>query len=196
MNYSDNEILINSLKEGEEKAYVYLVDHFSHRLFAYALTLTNDRYAAQDILQNVLLKTWDNKHKINISSSLENYLFKSIYNEFINQYKKKQSTMLLENVYFKTLEKVVEIQDENSLNKIIERVKVEIDKLPPKCKEVFLLSRKEGLTNIEIANYLNVSNKNVEAHITKAFSILRKTLGEKMDGILFLLFGTMRKIKI
>jgi len=68
-----------------------------------------------------------------------------------------------------------------------------LSNLPPKCKRIFLLSKQEGLTNIEIAEYLNVSIKSVEAHITKAFSNLRKTGGDKMNGILFLLFGTDKK---
>ncbi|WP_445732805.1 RNA polymerase sigma factor [Mariniflexile sp.] len=191
-NYSDQKTLIETLKKGEEKAFVYLVDHYSQRLYAYALTLTNDQVIAQDILQNVFLKTWENKHKINISTSLTNYLFRSIYNEFINQYKKKRSTMILEQKYFKVLDKVIEIQDDNSLAKIIERVNSEIHKLPPRCKEVFILSRKEGLTNIEIAEYKKISIKSVEAHITKAFSILRKTLGNKTNSILFLLFGVQK----
>mgnify|MGYP003683409753 FL=1 len=46
-------------------------------------------------------------------------------------------------------------------------VKNEIENLPPKCKQTFLLSKQEGLTNIEIAEYLNVSIKSVEAHIKK-----------------------------
>ncbi|HAT75662.1 MAG TPA: RNA polymerase sigma-70 factor, partial [Flavobacterium sp.] len=54
---------------------------------------------------------------------------------------------------------------------------------PPKCKQTFILSRQDGLTNIEIAEFLNVSIKSVEAHITKAFSILRKTVGDKMNSI-------------
>ena len=53
-----------------------------------------------------------------------------------------------------------------------------------------MLSKQEGLTNIEIAEHLNVSIKSVEAHITKAFSILRKSIGDKMNEFLFLLFGT------
>ncbi len=70
---------------------------------------------------------------------------------------------------------------------------MEIQNLPPKCKQTFLLSKQEGLTNVEIAEYLNVSIKSVEAHITKVFSILRKSIGDKMHGILFLLFGVNRK---
>ncbi|WP_243456827.1 sigma factor-like helix-turn-helix DNA-binding protein [Polaribacter batillariae] len=78
--------------------------------------------------------------------------------------------------------------EENSLEKLILLVKKEIENLPPKCKKTFVLSKQEGLTNIEIAEYLNISIKSVEAHITKAFSILRKTLGNKTNGVLFLLF--------
>lgn len=64
-----------------------------------------------------------------------------------------------------------------------------------KCKQIFILSKQDGLTNIEIAEYLNISNKSVEAHITKAFSILRKTAGEKLNGILFLLFRDFKASK-
>lgn len=187
-NYSDQNILIDSLKRGEEKAFVYLVDKYSQRLFAYARSLCNDSDNAQDILQNVFLKTWKNRYKIFITTSLENYLFRSIYNEFINQYKKNSSTIILEKKYFKALEKAVENDDENSFTEIIEILTTEINKLPSKCKEVFILSRKDGLTNIEIAKYLNVSIKTVEAHLTKAFSILRKNLGDKIKIYLILLF--------
>ena len=67
-------------------------------------------------------------------------------------------------------------------------VKREIENLPPKCKRTFLLSKQEGLSNIEIAAHLNVSIKSVEAHITKAYAILRKKVGTKIHNVLFLLF--------
>lgn len=188
MNYNDQTILLNALRKGEEKAFIFLVDQYSQRLFSYALSLTNNEIMAQDILQNVFLKTWEKRKKINITSSLQNYLFKSIHNEFLNQYKRNRSKMILEQKYFETLNKTVRTYDDISFVEAIEKIKVEIKNLPPKCREVFILSRKEGLTNIEIANYLNISNKTVEAHVTKAFSILRKKLGDKIETILFLTF--------
>ncbi|MDO5968750.1 RNA polymerase sigma-70 factor [Flavivirga aquimarina] len=188
MNYKNEKLLIEHLKKGEQKAFIYIVDNYNQRLFGYALSLTNDLAMAQDIIQNVFLRTWERRKKIDIKTSLQNYLFKSVHNEFLNQYKKNQSAMLLEQKYFDALEKTTESYENNIFEKIIERVKKEIETLPPKCKEVFLLSRKDGLTNIEISDYLNISIKTVEAHITKAFSILRKTFSEKVDGILFLLF--------
>ena len=65
----------------------------------------------------------------------------------------------------------------------------EINNLPPKCQKVFILSKKEGLTNIEISEHLNISIKTVEAQITKAFGILRERLGKKYDMLLFIFFG-------
>ncbi len=190
MDFDNTEILIDRLRNGEEKAFIYLVDWYNHRLFGYALTLTNDHALAEDILQNVFLRTWEQRKKLHITSSLQNYLFKSVYNEFINQYKKKRSTMILEQKFFEGLEKAVVTHDDSSLEKVIARITSEIQELPPKCKEVFLLSRKEGLTNLEIAHHLNVSIKTVEAQITRAFKILRDRLDVKYETVLFFLLKT------
>ena len=193
MNYDDDNVLIEQLQKGDEKAYIYLVDAYNKRLFGYALTLTNDHAEAEDILQNVFLKAWKRRKKIGIKSSLRNYLFKSVYNEFINQYKKKRSTMILEQKYFASLEKAVNLHDDQSLENILTRITLEIQNLPPKCREVFILSKKEGLTNMEISEYLNVSIKTVEAQITKAFGILRERLGEKYKSILLIILGKNKK---
>ncbi|MEO1486389.1 MAG: RNA polymerase sigma-70 factor [Bacteroidota bacterium] len=195
MSYLNQTILIEHLSKGKEEAFIYLVDSYNERLYAYALTLSRDEAMAQDIIQNVFLRTWEKRKKINITSSLQNYLFKSVRNEFLNLYKKKKNTMPLEQRYFESLEKVTSDHDEHSFKKAMDRITSEIQNLPPKCKEVFLLSRKEGLTNIEISVYLKISTKTVEAHITKAFSILREKLGDKLESILFMLFGFQRTLK-
>lgn len=188
MHYKDQNDLIEAIKQGEESAFIYALETYNKPLFAYALTLTNDEPMAQDILQNVFLKIWEQREKINIKRSLQNFLFKSVYHEFINQYKKNKSYLLLEQKYYDALDKVVTEENDTFFKRAIDCITSEIQNLPPKCKEVFLLSRKEGLTNIEIAEYLDTSIKSVEAHITKAFKILRKTVDAKMQDILYFLF--------
>ncbi len=187
--YTDEFVLVEHLKMGRSEAFHYLVDIYSRPLFAYALSLSNDKAMAQDIVQNVFMRAWEKRKRITINSSIKNYLFKSTYNEFLNQYGKNRSKRLLERKYAEFLEKTAERLDENNMDQILKEIAEGIQKLPPKCREVFIMSRTEGLTNTEISDYLNISIKTVEAHITKAFSLLRKSLGTKMEGILFLLFG-------
>lgn len=177
------------LKKDVSKAYTYLVDKYHHKLCVYALGLTNNHDAAEDIVQNVFIRVWKKRDNLKTDFSIQGFLYKSVYNEFIDDYRKQKFVLPLEKKYIDELTTLIEEEDQNSLEKLINLVKLEIQNLPPKCKEIFLLSKKEGLTNIEISEYKNISIKSVEAHITKAFSILREKVGGKMDGILFLLFG-------
>jgi len=186
---SNNRFLIESLKKGDSKAYTYLVDKYHHKLCVYALGLTNNHDAAEDIVQNVFIRVWKKRDNLKTDFSIQGFLYKSVYNEFIDDYRKQKFVLPLEKKYIDELTTLIEEEDQNSLEKLINLVKLEIQNLPPKCKEIFLLSKENGLTNIEISEYKNISIKSVEAHITKAFSILREKVGGKMDGILFLLFG-------
>jgi RNA polymerase sigma-70 factor (family 1) len=180
---------ISSLKRGDSKGYHFLVTSYHQKLCVYANSLTNNPHLAEDIVQNVFMSIWKNRNKLKEEFVIKSYLYKSVYNEFIDQYRKNKKVLVLDKKYIDALTYIVEEEDEKSLEKLIYIVKKEIDKLPPKCKQTFLLSKEEGLTNLEISEYLNISIKSVEAHITKAFSVLRKSIGNKVNGILFLLFG-------
>jgi RNA polymerase sigma-70 factor (ECF subfamily) len=102
----------------------------------------------------------------------------------------------LEKSYYDALNGIVQEEDSEAFQRVLNAVNKEIQNLPPKCKEVFILSKKEGLTNIEIAEHLDVSIKTVEAQITKAFSILRTSLEEKVKSVLFLLFSAKKKFRL
>ncbi|WP_291865538.1 sigma-70 family RNA polymerase sigma factor [Maribacter sp.] len=194
MNFNHNSTLIKSLKKGDEKAYTFLLQKYHRGLQAYALTLVNDQALAKDIVQNVFLKTWEFRKKLNDKFSVKNFLYKSVYNEFINTYKRNKSSQLLQLKYYNALTEVVEELDEKKVEKMINTVTCEIENLPPKCKQIFYLSKKEGLTNVEISAYLSISTKTVEAQITKAFRILRSKLENKMEIILFYLYNrTLQK---
>ncbi|WP_422080752.1 RNA polymerase sigma factor [Ulvibacterium sp.] len=189
INYINEITFVKGLKKGDSKAYTYLVETYHHKLCTYAFGLIGDYDLSQDIVQNVFMKIWRQRKKLKDDIDLTNYLYKSVYNGFIDQYRKKRPVFSLEKVHIDSLKVFVQEDSENSMERLIVHVKKEIENLPPKCKQAFLLSKQEGLTNIEIAEYLNISTKSVEGHITKAFSILRKTLDAKMNGIFLLLFG-------
>ncbi|ASO06463.1 MULTISPECIES: RNA polymerase sigma factor [Flavobacteriaceae] len=191
--FENQTTLIEDLKKGNENAYVYLVEHYHNRLCVYANSLIRDDLMAEDIVQNVFVQVWEKRHKLKHDFSLENYLYKSVHNKFIDQYRKGKAVMALERKYIEALELAVEEKDEMQEQKILGILFDAIHELPPKCKQIFLLSKKEGLTNMEISEYLNVSKKTVEGQITKAFGILREKLGRKYEVIMLIVFGSETK---
>lgn len=186
--FINNSSLIESLKKGDEKAYAYLVKNYHRPLFVYAISLTNDHAQSEDITQTVFLKTWEFRKKLNSNYSIKSFLYKSIYNEFVNQYHKNKAISALEKLYIEGLQTSIEEENKELLDKKIALLTKGIKNLPRKCKNIFLLSKKEGLTNIEIAEHLNISIKTVEGQITKAYNLLRQSIGTKIKGILFLLY--------
>ena len=183
-----NQQLAQRLILGDCKAYDYLMNSYYQRLCVYAQSLCNDHNMAEDIVQNVFVKVWDKRKKINPDLSIKSYLYKSVYNEFINQYRKNKPVIFLEKKYFEAIDLVVDIEPEE-LESLIILMNIEIENLPSKCKEIFLMNKKEGLTHTEISEYLDISLKTVEGHITRAFKILNEKLGSKVEAVLFLLFN-------
>lgn len=187
--YDDNATLIQCLKKGDQKAYTYIIDHYFEKLCVYAYNLSRNKAIAEDTVQNCLLKIWEKRAQLDDTLSLKSYLFKVVYNEFIDIYRRNKSVSALEEKYQKTVDSFIIEQDDESFQNAVNAVRKEIDKLPEKCKVIFLLSKKEGLTNLEIAEHLGISIKTVEAQITKAFTILRELFKDKLTHILFTLFG-------
>lgn len=175
-NFLDEVQLIKALTDGKKEAFQYVVEQYHQKLCAYAHTLCQDENQAQDIVQNVFLKLWVQKDKIYLVKRLSSFLYKSVYNEFIDQYRQTKKVLPLEKKHIDMLSDWLENEDDKKLNKLIHLVEHEIQQLPKKCKHVFLLSKKEGLTHIEIAEYLQISVKSVEAHITNAYKLLKSKI--------------------
>ena len=187
LNFENNIFLAEQLRLGNSKAYDFLMDSLYKSLCSYAYTLTHDHGKAEDVVQNVFVEIWINRKKINPDFSVKNYLYKSVYNEFIDQYRKKKPVIYLEKKYLEAIDMVVEKEQEN-LDELIKLVDKEINNLPLKCKRIFLLNKKNGLTHVEISEHLNISIKTVEGHMTRAFKILGNKLEDKIKTIFFLLF--------
>ncbi len=180
-------LFVEKLKKGDYNAYTLLMNNYYKNLCGYANLFTKDPSKSEDIVQNVFVKLWIYRKKIDPNIPIKRYLHKSVYNEFIDQYRKNKSVISLEEKHLKAINTII---DDNSfdIEKLMTRVNNEIEKLPEKCKKVFILNKKEGLTHDEIAEYLQISKKTVEGHITRAFKILNQKLGKKIKSILIILF--------
>ncbi|AXP82046.1 ECF RNA polymerase sigma factor SigW [Mariniflexile rhizosphaerae] len=193
--FSSQEKFIAHLKKGDSTAYSYLVELYYKKLCDYASNLARDNFKSEDIVQNVIVRMWQNRKNLNHNVSIKNYLYKSVYNEFVDQYRKDIAVTTLEKKYVQGLDFVFEAQDEEETKRLITLIEREIEQLPQKCKETFLLNKKEGLTYIEIAEFNKVSVNTVEKQMGKALFILRKKMKEKAYYFFFMLFG-LNKLKI
>lgn len=191
--YSNNEVLIENLKKGKEDAFVNLMNAYHDKLCIYATGLTKDHYTAQDIVQNIFIRVWEQRKKLNPSYNLNNFLHKSIYNEFIDHYRKIKLLTPLEEEHINQLKTIVSEHKASEIDRLVKLVKQEIENLPPKCKSVFTMAKLEGLTYTEIAEHQKITVRTVEMHMSRAFDIIRKKIGNKTDTILFLLFGMFFK---
>lgn len=145
----------------------------------YAYTIIPNRVQVKDVVQDVFMHMWEKRESLHVDGDLKSYLFKSTYYkciEKIRQHKAQQRLVAAkksDDLYHETSLNFLDIS-ENYLLK--ERINNSVRQLPPKCQEVFLLSRKNGLTYEEIANSLGISKKTVENHVMKALDFLRKNL--------------------
>ena len=165
---------INKLQKGDETAFKELVEKYSDALFGYALTLSGNHHTANDIVQEVFINTFEFRKKLNHKFSIESFLYKSTYNKFIDLYYKKKSRSKLHEQYRLILNQLLIKPEENRL--MLEKMRREIENLPKKIKEIFVLSKTNGYTNLEISETLGISIKTVESNITKAYKILKKKL--------------------
>ncbi|MEN8249352.1 MAG: RNA polymerase sigma-70 factor [Bacteroidota bacterium] len=153
-----------------------MFDTYYSPLCIYVKKLAGDIPAVEDIVQDVLINIWIKRDELNINRSLKNYLYKSVHNGFLQHIRKEkiEFTELDKLKYSILIEKNL-TEDEPEDNSVkIKEINSAIEKLPPKCKKAFKLSRFENLKYKEIAANMNISQKTVEIHISKALAILRK----------------------
>jgi len=84
--------LIKGIKNGDSKAYSFMVDHYHNKLCVYAYHLTNDKDISKDIVQNVFVNIWTIRQKLKDEFAVKSYLYRSVYNEFLNQERSTSGT--------------------------------------------------------------------------------------------------------
>ena len=187
MQLKDDKEYVECLKKDDFIAFDALFHKYSRSLYAFALSITRDSFASEEITQLVFLKVWEKRAQINEHLSFKSFLFSVAYNETISwlRMEKSQKRRITEFVNFarsetNETEQTVEFR---SIDEIAHQL---IQEMPEKRKEIFKLSREQGFSNKEIANKLGISIKTVENQITSSLKYLREKLGKHdIIGLLF-----------
>lgn len=170
--------LIEKLRQGDILAYEHLFDKYYDWLCNYIFRLSGDRNMSKDIVQDVMVRLWEKKGQITIKGSLKGYLFKSCYNQFLQQLRKEKKQLdLLNKIRLDTINDSYFEQKEDETHLKSPQLKLEelIDKLPPRCKEIFIMNKLERRKYREIAVDMGISIKTVENQMSKALRIIRET---------------------
>lgn len=176
---SDKEY-VERLKMGDLSAFDALFHKYSEMLYAFALSITRNQYAAEDITQLVFMKVWEKRAQIKEHLSFKSFLFSVAYHETISLLRKEKSEKRRINEYLHfSISQTNETEQSVEFKNIQDIANQVIDQMPEKRKSIFRLSRDQGYTNKEISEKLNISIKTVENQMTSALSSLRQKLGRQ-----------------
>ena len=182
--------LVRKLRDGDSSAFDLLFEQYGGKLFYFVNKYLNVREESEEIVQDVFLNLWKHKKEIRSEEAFKSYLYKIALNNIRNYFIKKQvqekHKQLIAQKYL--IENDSDI-DESDYEFVIKQVDQLIEQLPKKRREIFLLSRKEGLDISEIAEYLGISESTVKNQISSAIAFLK---GEaKKRGLSSLLYLTL-----
>ncbi|MEQ7799866.1 RNA polymerase sigma-70 factor [Pedobacter sp. ASV1-7] len=175
--YEDDELL-DLLRQNSQVALKHIYNKYWKRLYLSAYSILREDAAAQDIVQDVLLQLWIRRNESSIMV-LKPYLFTAIRYKVLTHIRAASSRKIfLEPGELELLAGKEEMYDklnESDINNLLDK---SISELPERCRQIFVMSRKEYLGNKEIAEKLNITVKAVEAQITLALKQLRISMGD------------------
>ena len=173
MQVIDNQIF-TAVKTGDERAYEQLFRAFYPRLCAFAATFVSDRDEAEEIVQTMFVKIWEQRETLDITTSVQAYLFRAVRNASFNHLKKMQRQDAYKAQNLEHIDQNPSVQPDHATHAdLTERIERAISELPEQCRLIFKMSRFEELKYREIADALGISPKTVENQMGKALKVLR-----------------------
>ena len=191
---SDKE-LSTLLVTGDEKAFKIVFDRHYQQLLRFSVSYTNDIYAAENIVQESFILLWENKLELDADSNLHAFLIKVVKLKTWNYVEKQRRRAAIERNLYNDLVRELDLKlytldsvNTSSLyiSEIEHIIQDSLQTLPEQTQTIFKLSRQEYLSNKEIAGKINLSEKTVEYHITKALKLLRTELSDYLKILLML----------
>lgn len=181
---TDNE-LIEKLRIGDVEAFDQVYQRYAGKLYAFSLKYLKSKEEAEELVQSVFLKVWENQKNLKKNTSFKSYLFTIAYNEICNLFRRrKYQHNFITKIGTENPEASGETEDQIEFQFVLEQVDQIIARLPEKQKAVFLKSRQEGKSTKEIADELGLSPGTVDNYISESLKFIRSNLKDKHFSIL------------
>ena len=186
----DDTELVECLQKGDVEAFDLIYEKYSGKLYAFGLKYRRSTAEAEELVQSVFLKLWENHKNLKTESSFKSYLFTIAYNDLCKLFRKwNYQQKFISDTLYENSQSSTEIEDGIDYRSILERVQQIVDLLPVKQRTIFLKSRQEGKSTREIAEEVGLSPGTVDNYISEALKFIRRRLGK--EGLPVLLFVSL-----
>ena len=181
--------LIASLQRGSVTAFEILFETYSQKLYRFSFSYLKSETEAEDLVQEVFLKIWQNRSSLKADTSFQSYLFTIAFHAILKCFNNKALQQKFQLDLFESLaSENPSLEEQLNFETLIARLNQLIEQLPTRRKEIFFKRKKEGKSIQNIAMEMGISEKTVENQITEAMNSLRKSFSEdKIAGQLFFL---------
>lgn len=169
-----DKLLFNQIKKGDEKAFSCIFDKYWEELFLSAYRVLNDEEICKDVVQDIFIALWNRSSELEISN-LRAYLLQAAKYQVAKFIRDNQKIDIISNSYEK-IEMLCYTEQPVEYNELFGVLNQKINELPERCRQVFRMSRIDGLTNKQIGEKLDISVSTVENQISKALKFIRHEL--------------------
>ena len=167
---------IEKLAAGSEEAFEWIFIHYQPKIIYFITGFIKNEEIAQDMAQDIFITIWNKRTSLLEIDSFSTYVYKmaknALYNYFDHYFVENKYRCYIEN-------KEESYEDEEEIiiaDELRDIIRTAVEKMPDRRKEIFKMSRYQGLSNDEIAIRLNINKRTVENHLTNALSELRRIL--------------------
>lgn len=179
--------IIRNLRNDDAGAVEMLYRLHWKALYIPAYHILKDRETCEDIIQELFIRIWNGRKELHVTSSLRAYLTAATRYEVYRRLRENKRYEPIVDEIVNGLSGRIDC-DGLELKELQSQVSAVVERLSPKCKNVYILSRNEQLSHKEIAGKLNISTKTVRNHLTHALHHIREGLDQAIIILLILLF--------
>ena len=176
--------ILKKIKEGDIKQFEVLFKDYYEKLCRFAMVYVKNHEQSEEVIQDTFYNIWKNRNTLNITTSLKAYLYTAVRNNCLQELRKRSLDIKYEN-YYKShyVNESINPADELNAKELSGVINTTLNSMPERCREIFKMSRYEGLKYHEIADKLSISIKTVEANMGKALKQFRVSLKDYAEAV-------------
>ncbi|HEX2629483.1 MAG TPA: RNA polymerase sigma-70 factor [Chitinophagaceae bacterium] len=172
----DEPVLLKQIAGGNTTAFGEVFEHYHRRCLSYAFKIMDSTESAEDIVQEVFLNLWSIRERLPSINNLNSYLHRMVHNQACAELERSSREELVMHALKSGSLATEETGSLLLAREVREHIHQLVDSLSPRQREIFLLSREQGLKYEEIAARLNISFQTVKTHLRDTLKLLREGL--------------------